>query len=86
MAAAAVAAVRPIPQQMQLMGMQRMQNANMAAFNLGAQASMSGLNHNNLPLQRGSSQQQAHQQVRRKEPNSGFPNPGYPPQPKSRRL
>jgi len=85
-ASAAVPAVRPLPQQMQLMGMQRMPNPGMAAFNLGAQASMSGLNHNNLALQRGSSQQQAHQQVRRKEPNSGFPNTGYPPPPKSRRL
>lgn len=85
-ASAAVPSVRPLPQQMQLMGMQRMQNPGMAAFNLGAQASMSGLNHNNIALQRGSSQQQAHQQVRRKEPNSGFPNTGYPPPPKSRRL
>ncbi|KAH9292107.1 hypothetical protein KI387_042693 [Taxus chinensis] len=80
--AGAVAAVRPLPPSMQMVSMQRMQNTNMASLNFGAQASMAGTNPN-LPLHRGP--QQAHQQVRRKEPSTGFQNTGYqPPQPKRR--
>lgn len=79
--ATAIHAARPMPP-MQMVGMQRMQNPNIA-FNIGAQAGIHGFNANNLPLQRGP--QQTHQQVRRKEPSGGFQNTGYQlPQPKRR--
>ncbi|GLJ54572.1 hypothetical protein SUGI_1172150 [Cryptomeria japonica] len=81
-AAAAVAPVRPMPPMQAVVGMQRMPNSNMAAFNLGAQASMAGINPN-IPFQRGP--QQAHQQVRRKDPSTGFPN-AYSGSQQKRRL
>eukprot|EP00252_Welwitschia_mirabilis_P019686 TRINITY_DN4625_c0_g1_i1.p1 TRINITY_DN4625_c0_g1~~TRINITY_DN4625_c0_g1_i1.p1 ORF type:complete len:465 (-),score=71.04 TRINITY_DN4625_c0_g1_i1:289-1683(-) len=79
----AVGAVRPMPQQVPLMNIPRMQNPNMA-FNLSAQGGISGLHPNNISLQRAT--QQSHQQIRRKEPGGGMQNTGYPPQPKSRRM
>ncbi|XP_020519819.1 cyclin-dependent kinase E-1 isoform X3 [Amborella trichopoda] len=85
LAAPSVVAARPVPRQMPMVGMPRMPGApGIAAFNLSSQASMAGLNPNNIPMPRAASQ--AHQQqLRRKDPGMGMPNTGYPQQ-KSRRF
>ncbi|KAJ4773502.1 Protein kinase superfamily protein [Rhynchospora pubera] len=69
---------RGVPRQMQSMaGMPRVgPNASMAAFNAASQAGMANLNPANLPMQRGTGQQQ----MRRKDQGMGMQNQGYPQQ------
>lgn len=82
---------RNIPRPMHMPGVQRMQQQNMAAYNLASQAGMGGTMNNpgNIPMQRGvaaqphqQQQQQQQNQLRRKD---GMGMPGYPQQ-KSRRF
>lgn len=82
-----VMANRNAPRPMHMVGVQRMQQQNMAAYNLASQAGMGGaINPGNIPMQRGVAaqphQQQQQQQLRRKD---GMGMPGYPQQ-KSRRF
>nr|XP_043612917.1 cyclin-dependent kinase E-1 [Erigeron canadensis] len=76
---------RNAPRPVHMVGVQRMQQQNMAAYNLASQAGMgSAMNPGNIPIQRGVAAQphQQQQQLRRKD---GMGMPGYPQQ-KSRRF
>ncbi|XP_019415351.1 PREDICTED: cyclin-dependent kinase E-1-like isoform X2 [Lupinus angustifolius] len=75
---------RSVPRQMNVVGMQRMPQQAMQAYNLASQAGMGpGMNPGGIPMQRGVPQAHQQQQLRRKE-QMGMP--GYPPQQRSRRI
>lgn len=76
---------RSVPRPM-MVGMQRMQQQGMSAYNLASQAGMApGMNPGGIPMQRGvAAQAHQQQQLRRKDPGMGMT--GYPPQQKSRRF
>ncbi|KAJ0989885.1 hypothetical protein J5N97_008241 [Dioscorea zingiberensis] len=76
---ASMAAPRPGPRQIPMVGMQRMPVGSMASFNIASQAGM-GLNPGGIPMQRGTAAQAHQQQLRRKDPGMGMQNPGYPQQ------
>ncbi|XP_064947061.1 cyclin-dependent kinase E-1-like isoform X2 [Musa acuminata AAA Group] len=79
-AAASVAPPRSMPRPIHVVGMQRMPNTGMPAFNVATQTGVGAPTSGNIPMQRGAAAQAHQQQLRRKDPGLGMQNPGYPQQ------